>query len=165
MAQQIAGAHGITCGGFNDKGYTLTEIDLATGQQKLPFRRFDDDGVSFSSNTSLYTIDLTDPAQRQNSFIAVGLNLEAYSQKSSGIRPFDADILEKKLGNWKVEARTGLKREEQRACAHAARHEKLIFQRKNKQCQHHMVIVRSEKYSNTRRQLGGSGLAKLGGGV
>ncbi len=50
----------------NDKGYSLTEIDPLTGQQKLPYRRFDDDGVPFSSNPNAYTLDLSDPAQRQN---------------------------------------------------------------------------------------------------
>jgi hypothetical protein len=51
---------------LNDKGYSLTEIDPLTGQQKLPFRRFDDDNVPFSSDPAAHPIDLSDPAQRQN---------------------------------------------------------------------------------------------------
>ena len=43
-----------------------TQIDPLTGEQKLPYRRFDDDNVPFSSDPAEHPIDLADPAQRQN---------------------------------------------------------------------------------------------------
>ncbi len=45
-------------------GYELVDIDPLTGEQRYPYRRFDDDGLPFSSNSALYQVDLTDPAQR-----------------------------------------------------------------------------------------------------
>ncbi len=49
---------------LSDSGYSLVDIDPLTGAQRYPFRRFDDDGIPFSSNPALYQVDLTDPAQR-----------------------------------------------------------------------------------------------------
>ncbi len=49
---------------LNDSGYSLTDIDPLTGAQRYPFRRFDDNGLPFSSNPALYQVDLTDPQQR-----------------------------------------------------------------------------------------------------
>jgi hypothetical protein len=49
---------------LSDSGYSLVDIDPLTGAQRYPFRRFDDDGIPFSSNSALYQVDLTDPAQR-----------------------------------------------------------------------------------------------------
>ena len=40
------------------------DIDPLTGEQKYPYRRFDDSGVPFSSNRALYQVDLSDPEQR-----------------------------------------------------------------------------------------------------
>jgi hypothetical protein len=50
---------------LDNQGYQLVDIDPLTGEQRYPFRRFDDDGIPFSSNEALYTVDLTDPEQRK----------------------------------------------------------------------------------------------------
>ena len=49
---------------FGDKGFSIVDIDPLTGEQKFPYRRFDDQGVPFSSNPALYQVDLSDPEQR-----------------------------------------------------------------------------------------------------
>ena len=90
---------------------------------------------------------------------------DGYSQKRSGLSPYDADIGQINLRNWKIKAKTGRKPETPRVCQRAGSHEKPIFEGKNKQCQRHMVIVRSEKYSTSSQQNGKFILTTLGGGV
>ncbi|NKB16550.1 MAG: hypothetical protein HC774_06300 [Sphingomonadales bacterium] len=50
---------------LGNPGYEIVDIDPLTGAQRYPYRRFDDDGLPFSSNPALYTVDLTDPEQRK----------------------------------------------------------------------------------------------------
>jgi VCBS repeat-containing protein len=49
---------------LSDSGFSIVDIDPLTGAQKYPYRRFDDNGMPFSTNLALYQVDLTDPEQR-----------------------------------------------------------------------------------------------------
>jgi hypothetical protein len=48
----------------DDKGYRLNDIDPITGEQRYPFLRWDDDGMPFSANPSVWQPDPTDPGIR-----------------------------------------------------------------------------------------------------
>jgi hypothetical protein len=67
---------------------------------------------------------------------------EKYSQKRSGLCPYDNDIGVKKPENRGRLSKTDLQPRSERACARIRRHEKQIIQGKKWQCQRHMVIVR-----------------------
>ena len=64
----------------NDKGYAINDIDPITGTQRYPFLRWDDDGVPFSANPSVWQPDPTDPNIRvamTEQLIASALRREA----------------------------------------------------------------------------------------
>ena len=63
-----------------DSGYKLTDIDALTGEQKLPYRRFDDNGIPFSSDPARYTVDPSDPNQRGS--MGAALVASAYSRQA-----------------------------------------------------------------------------------
>jgi Ca2+-binding RTX toxin-like protein len=49
---------------LTDSGYSITDIDPITGEQKYPYLRFDDQGLPFSSNPAKWQPDPTDPVIR-----------------------------------------------------------------------------------------------------
>ncbi len=63
-----------------DPGFKLTDIDPLTGEQKYPYRRFDDNGVPFTSNAAAYQVDPTDPNQRGN--MGQALVMSAYNRQA-----------------------------------------------------------------------------------
>jgi hypothetical protein len=63
-----------------DPGFKLTDIDPLTGEQKYPYRRFDDNGVPFTSNAAAYQVDPTDPNQRGT--MGQALVMSAYNRQA-----------------------------------------------------------------------------------
>jgi hypothetical protein len=49
---------------LTDSGYSITDIDPITGEQKYPYLRFDDQGLPFSSNPAKWQPDPADPVIR-----------------------------------------------------------------------------------------------------
>lgn len=95
-----------------DPGYRLTDIDPLTGEQRYPYRRFDDSGVPFSSDPAAYQVDPTDPNQRGS--VNQALVMSAYNRDAI------APLWEVKTAKLQAEAgapNAGLSEEERAAKA------------------------------------------------
>jgi Ca2+-binding RTX toxin-like protein len=48
----------------SDPGYAINDVDSLTGAQRYPYLRYDDNGIPFSADPSMFQVDPTDPGQR-----------------------------------------------------------------------------------------------------